>query len=88
MARTRIEPGPPATAQEQRLEQLEAVIAAGLIARTERNRLLWEMSEGGYRQVDLMRRLNRVRAAHGVPELTPDAVAVVIKRFQDFSENA
>lgn len=75
-------PGEAETDEEHRLEQLEATIARGLSAYAERNRLIYDLSQRGYRQADLARRLNRVRERLGVSTLTPDSIAATIRRVE------
>jgi len=80
MPKQQIVPGPPVTDEEHRLEQLEAVIARGLLAYEERNRLIVRLVEQGEAKASVVRRLNRVRERLGVPTLTPDSVAATIRR--------
>lgn len=82
MPRHAIIPGPAETDDEHRLEQLEAVIARGIAAYTERNRLIARMVEQGTPKASLARRLNRVRERVGVPTLTPDAITATLRRVE------
>lgn len=64
----------------QELDRLEAQICRGLLAYPQRNKLIADLVRDGWTQAELTRRLNRIRVRFGVPELTPDAIAAVIKR--------
>lgn len=70
------------TDDEHRLEQLEAVIARGLLAMTERNRLIARMVHDGTPAVAVQRRINRVRDRLGVETITRDAVAKAVERHK------
>jgi hypothetical protein len=80
MPRKMLIPGPAATDEEHRLEQLEATIVRGLLAYEERNRLIVRMVEEGEPQARLVRRLNRVRERLGAATLSPDSIAATVRR--------
>jgi uncharacterized coiled-coil protein SlyX len=82
MTSKKIIPAAAETDDERRLEELEAKIARGLAAYAERNQLIYDMTMRGYRQADLVRRLNRIRALLGVSTLTPDSIAATIRRVR------
>jgi hypothetical protein len=62
------------------LDKLERVIVKGLLAFDERNALIAALVANGYKQADIARRLNAIRAALGAPTITPDAIAATLKR--------
>ena len=68
------------TDEEHRLEHLEGIIARGLSAYEQRNRLIVHMVENGYTKADIARRLNRVRERVGVEPLTAAAITATCKR--------
>jgi hypothetical protein len=72
---------------ERELAVLEREVAAGIKAMALRNSLLVSMVDAGYRQADITRRLNEVRAAVGVEPLTPDAVHATLRRARNPKEN-
>ena len=74
---------PPRNQLETRLEQLEREVVKGQRALTERNRVVCAMASEGYTQADITRRLNRQRTVAGARPLTPDAVAVIVKRHSE-----
>lgn len=74
---------PPSNQMEVRLEQLEREVVKGQRALSERNRLVCEMAGKGYTQADITRRLNRQRTVGGAKPLTPDAIAVIVKRHSE-----
>jgi len=74
---------PPRNQIETRLEQLEREVVKGQRALNERNKTVCEMAQQGYTQADITRRLNRQRTVAGAKPLTPDAVAVIVKRHSD-----
>lgn len=74
---------PPRNSNEQKLEALERDVIKGQAALAARNALVVQMSNKGYSQADLTRRLNRQRQASGARLLTPDALHMIIKRSTD-----
>jgi len=82
MPQAPIIPGPAETDDQHRLEQLEAVIARGIAAYDERNRIIVRLVEGGEPKVSVMRRLNRVRERVGVPGLTLAAITQTLRRVE------
>lgn len=81
MTTTRIEPiGAPETEEEIKLEEIERAIIRGQQAIRERETLLVDLNGRGVTKAHLKRRLNRVRAEEGAPQLTFDAVAKAISR--------
>lgn len=65
---------------ERELALLEREVALGIKAMALRNRLMVTMVDAGYRQADITRRLNEVRALVGVEAITPDAVFATVRR--------
>ena len=64
------------------LEKLETLICRGLNAYEQRNQLIADLVADGHRQTDIARRLNAVRARHGSPQITPDAIAATLNRLK------
>lgn len=64
------------------LERLEALICKGQLAYERRNELIAELVRAGHRQTDIARRLNAIRAKHGAPQITPDAIAATLNRLK------
>lgn len=69
------------------LDKLEKVIAKGLAAYEQRNKLIVSLVENGVRQAEVTRRLNKVREKMGVPIITPDAVAATMRRVYKKEKN-
>ena len=65
---------------EDRLRHLEMVYVAGQMALNERNKLVLEMVDAGYKQADIYRCLNAARVKAGGRPLTRDAVFMLIRR--------
>jgi hypothetical protein len=72
---------------EERLRHLEMLYVAGQQALEERNRLVLEMVDGGYRQADIFRRLNEARERAGGRPLTRDAVFMLVRRGRSAQKN-
>jgi hypothetical protein len=64
------------------LIRLERLIARGVQAYDRRNAVIVALVERGHKQADIARIINRVREKIGVPVITPDAIAAVVKRYK------
>jgi hypothetical protein len=70
------------TKDTPQLERLETLICKGIRAYEERNQLIADLVRQGHKQSDIARRLNAVRAKHGAPQITPDAIAATLNRLK------
>lgn len=64
------------------LIRLERLIARGVQAYDRRNAVIVALVERGHKQADIARIINRVREKIGVPVITSDAIAAVVKRYK------
>ena len=73
---------PKRTDDVDELIRLERLIARGVQAYDRRNAVIVALVLRGHKQADIARIINRVREKIGVPVITPDAIAAVIKRYK------
>lgn len=65
---------------ETKLADLEASYVKGQQALEQRNRLVLEMVDAGYRQADVFRLLNSARVSAGGKPITRDAIFMLVRR--------